>query len=154
MTNPFTAKAKPKLKAFGAKKKPTAKPVAKNNGKVDGKPKLRKFGGDRVTNTVTKTEDWMIGKLDIKLEEHNNLWWTGTITLDGESRVFHNKHGAWYTDRTERDDWPPLVTMQEAIPDLAKTLQTYLTDELKRLGRLKTDEDEKPKKKGRGKKDA
>lgn len=150
MPNPFTAKIAEKkkankLKAFGSKKPST-------NGKVEGKPKLKAFGKvDRVTNTVKKSEDWMIGKLDIVLEEHNNLWWSATITLDGESRVFHNKHGSWHTDRREGDDWPKGVTMQEAIPDLAKTLQDYLSDELRRLGRIKTDDDPKPKK-GRGKK--
>lgn len=151
MPNPFTAQAKKKskLKSFGSK------PSGKSNGKVEGKPKLQAFGvkKDRVTNVGKKrSEDWIIGKLDIQLEEHNNLWWSATVTLDGDSRVFHNKHGAWFTDRREGDDWPKGVTMQEAIPDLAKTLQGFLNEELKRLGRLKVEEDPKPKK--RGKKDA
>jgi len=152
MTNPFTAKVaekkKAKLKAFGSKKPST-------NGKVEGKPKLQSFTGkkvDRVTTVGKKqSEDWIIGRLEIQLEEHNNLYWTATVTLDGESRVFHNKSSTWMTDRTEDDDWPGSVVMKEAIPDLARTLQGYLHEELKRQGRLKVEEEPKPKK-GRGKK--
>jgi hypothetical protein len=60
--------------------------------------------------------------------------WQARVSLNGTTRLFHDRYGSWQTDRRPRadGDWPANVERREALPEVARVLQTRVGRKAKR----------------------
>jgi hypothetical protein len=123
MTNPFTAKAKPKLRSFGGLK---AKPAKKNN------PWVKKIEEDQTHEErgeqhpgSAKADFSRAGLRYCNVRDHDG-WWTIDVVNGDQIVTFNNKAGSWLAPRG--------AGFVEPLRDVAFALQDRYISELKRIG--------------------
>lgn len=132
--NPFTAKARPKLRSFGATKPSITKP--QSNGATTKKvvPWAEKLAAKHeaemrgILHKGSEKADFVRNGIRYANCRDHNSWWSIDVSTGDVTVTFHNRFGSWASDREGGKGWI------EPRKEVAFGCQSRYLTELKRIG--------------------